>query len=76
MFGLKKNAIVVWMLILSDYGKTDNWDVYGIYSSYELADTAKQAIKRDDGKYEGVRPDLIYDCAIIDHRIVDHNLPI
>ena len=65
----------VWMLIFYNPMEDDDSDVYGIYSSYELADKAREWRKLKDGTYEGCREDLIYKKAIIDFRLVDHNLP-
>jgi hypothetical protein len=70
----------IWLLIMANIGNNDDWDVFGAYSSYEKAEKTKeqQRIKNDgmhDGMYEGCRPDLLYDTAIITLRLLDHNLP-
>jgi len=55
--------------------RNDGYDVFGLYSSMEKAEEAKEWRKREDGRYQGVRYDLVYENCIIVKRIVDWNLP-
>lgn len=56
-------------------GEIKDYDVFGLYSTRDLAEQAKECCKLDDGLYEGCRPDLLYNrCAIIT-RVIDYNLP-
>jgi len=52
-----------------------DYDVFGLYSSREKAEEAKEWRKRDNGFYEGCRPDLLYNRCCIFTRILDYNLP-
>ena len=69
----------IWLLIMADSTNDNKWDVFGVYSSCELAKTAKDSQLIKDGlhkgMYEGRRPDLLYDEAVIVLRLLDHNLP-
>jgi len=66
---------VLCMAMRQDDGTDTDWDVFGIYSTRELAEKAREWRRRDDGLYQGVQPNNVYNKCIIDTRIIDYNLP-
>lgn len=66
---------VLCMEMRQDDGTYTDWDVFGIYSTRELAEKAREWRRRDDGLYQGVQPWNVYNKCCIDTRIIDYNLP-
>lgn len=52
-----------------------DFDVFGLYTSYELADKAREWRKREDGLYQGCTPKNVYNYCYINTRLIDCNLP-
>lgn len=71
----------IYVLILANQMKTDGtvatdeWDVFGLYSTEEKAVEALHWCQREDGLYQGCRDDLVYLNAQILIRMMDYNLP-
>ena len=68
----------VYVLVMSNINKNgtiDDFDVFGIYSTYEKAENAMNWRRRDDGLYDGCSECYVYKYCYIVERIIDFNLP-
>jgi hypothetical protein len=75
MSNSSKKLVYCLFMELNVNGVIKDYDLFGIYSTRELAEQAKEWMKRGDGWWEGCRPDLRYNRCSIDTRIIDYNLP-
>lgn len=68
----------VYVLVMSNInenGTFDDFDVFGIYSTYNKASKAMDWRRRDDGLYDGCSEHYVYKYCYIVERIIDFNLP-
>lgn len=68
----------LYVLILASKGENgdfSDFDVYGLYSSEELAKEVMNSLKREDGRYNGISERYVYEWACITERIIDNNFP-
>ena len=75
MSNSSKTVLYFLFMELNVNGVIKDYDLFGVYSTKEKAEQARDWMYRGDGWWEGCRPDLRYNKCAIDTRIIDYNLP-